>query len=197
MSIDHQPISAPSPEIPDSSIPADLKVDWDTLNEPYVTPVTLKWAIEREQNMQSFARKLIERIGCADSALRAAREERDQQEKAHERTIKERDEAEDCAGDFYSLVTGQSAEWSNLFGYDDAYNEAAATLAAECEARKQEAVERFNAGIEAAARIADHCDAKLAIRPSNMPPDREVAQTIAAAIRGQLKLSREECGGLK
>lgn len=43
-------------------IPDDLKLDWETLNAPYLKPVTLEWAIERDMSMRQFAKKLIERI---------------------------------------------------------------------------------------------------------------------------------------
>lgn len=48
------------------NVPQDLKVDWDTLNVPYVSPSTLEWAIERDKNMQRFAKQLIERVGAAE-----------------------------------------------------------------------------------------------------------------------------------
>ena len=59
-------------------IPEDLRVDWQTLQPPYVEPATLQWAIERDKNMQKFALKLIERIGvCARAvALLKAENER-------------------------------------------------------------------------------------------------------------------------
>jgi len=39
------------------------------------------------------------------------------------KVIDERDEAEDSLGDAYAYVTGRVAEWSSLFGYDEATNE--------------------------------------------------------------------------
>jgi len=55
-------------------IPSDLKVDYATLCEPYVEPATLAWAIERDKNMQRFAKGLVERI--ADLAAEVAELER-------------------------------------------------------------------------------------------------------------------------
>jgi hypothetical protein len=52
-------------------ISEDLLVDYSTLCEEYLTPASLEWAIERDKNMQHFAKKLIERIGCIEITQRA------------------------------------------------------------------------------------------------------------------------------
>jgi hypothetical protein len=52
-------------------IPEDLKVDYQCCGEPYVVPASIEWAIERDKNMQKFARKLIERIGRVEADLAA------------------------------------------------------------------------------------------------------------------------------
>ena len=49
--------------------------------------------------------------------------ERATKEQARERTIIERDEAQEFAGDAYYVVTGHSPEWSNNFGYEAALQE--------------------------------------------------------------------------
>lgn len=53
-----------------SEIVERYKVDHSTLSEPYVAPTTLKWAIEREQNMQKFAKKLIEELSTAEARIK-------------------------------------------------------------------------------------------------------------------------------
>lgn len=42
------------------------------------------------------------------------------EEKAHERTIFQRDEAEECVSDIYFATMGEAPEWSNNFGFKDA-----------------------------------------------------------------------------
>jgi hypothetical protein len=42
------------------------------------------------------------------------------EERAHLRTIDQRDAAEECLSQMYYLVTGNSPEWSNLFGHEQA-----------------------------------------------------------------------------
>lgn len=53
-----------------------------------------------------------------------------EEERAHMQTIAERDDAEDALGDAYVFVTGRAAEWSNLFGYEEATNEIAEAVKA-------------------------------------------------------------------
>lgn len=50
------------------------------------------------------------------------------EERAHGQTIDERDQAEEAMGEAYALVTGKQAEWSNLFGYNEANREIEFTL---------------------------------------------------------------------
>lgn len=45
------------------------------------------------------------------------------EEKAHLQTIDERDKAEDALSQAYYLIKGESPQWSNLFGYDEAIND--------------------------------------------------------------------------
>lgn len=48
------------------------------------------------------------------------------EEGAHSITVDQRDAAENCIGDVYFEITGRAPEWSNQFGYDDAFDEISA-----------------------------------------------------------------------
>lgn len=72
--------------------------------------------VEREENEKSLLRDML-RAELAD------------EEQEHVRTIIQRDAAEEALANAYAAVTGHEAVWTNLFGYDDALNEIAQTVA--------------------------------------------------------------------
>lgn len=125
----------------------------------------LKQAEERQQpflkdgevNRQAEVLKWRERALNAEEKLSQA-------ERNHLQTIDERDEAEDALGDAYVFVTGNAAEWSNLFGYDEATNEIAETLKELRDAAGQAHDKGWNEAIEAAAKMVPSPGKAYAIR---------------------------------
>ncbi len=65
----------------------------------------------------------------AAAALAAKDAEIAREEKLHEASLAERDEAEDAVSQAFCVVTGNAPEWSNLFGYKEALDEIAEACA--------------------------------------------------------------------
>ncbi len=57
------------------------------------------------------------------AALPNLKGELEREEKRHENTIEERDAAENCVSNIFYRIVGESPQWSNLFGYDEAQEE--------------------------------------------------------------------------
>ena len=76
----------------------------------------------------AFLVRLIERIGAAEKRAADAEAQVDKmmirmanvEMKSHLQTIDERDKAEESLSQAYYLIIGESPEWSNLFGHEEA-----------------------------------------------------------------------------
>lgn len=60
---------------------------------------------------------------------REAQHALEREEKCHLETIDARDQAEECVSQMYYLVTGNSPQWSNVFGYEQALEDVSDALA--------------------------------------------------------------------
>ena len=104
-------------------------------------------------------------------------------ERELERTIEQRDEAEECASQMYCLIVGRSPEWSNIFGYKQAIddvNDVQYALRQELAAlRSRQGEGTFEEGLEAAAQLCEElsdcspsfiAERSLALRPTPEAP---------------------------
>ena len=62
-------------------------------------------------------------LASKDAEIERLKADLAREEGAHSITVDQRDAAENCIGDIYFEITGRAPEWSNQFGYDDAFEE--------------------------------------------------------------------------
>ena len=138
---------------------------------------------ERERDM---AKAVADMRGALPDALKAqiaktmaAERERDEarllaeqleanilrEEKAHERTIFQRDEAEKCVSDIYFATMGEAPEWSNNFGFEDALADIKGAHKCLGDALAQARADARADALEEAAKV---CDAEFDTRNANM-----------------------------
>ena len=88
----------------------------DNSTEPCPNGCGPLWRRTEREAGNELAERCEEYLKRAQAAEAALAEE----EKAHEQTVTERDEAEEALSQAYYLIVGRSPEWSNLFGHEQA-----------------------------------------------------------------------------
>lgn len=84
----------------------------------YADPTMDKYAAHPDGHYVRLSRPVEPKAQVESASVEETEEEREML-----KLIDERDAAEDAVGDIYAAVTGNQAEWSNLFGYSEAINE--------------------------------------------------------------------------
>lgn len=80
-------------------------------------------ASERYERILELERSAIELSGHHAAKVAELEREIEREDRAHTQTITERDAAEEALSQAYFLIKGESPEWSNLFGHDEALEE--------------------------------------------------------------------------
>jgi hypothetical protein len=103
--------------------------------------------------------KYLDDLDAANEQIAALREALIKEEKMHEQTICERDDAQECLSNVYFMMTGRSPEWSNKFGYKECLEELTEVRQLFGDAAKRpnddELLDRYQAVQESHARLAE------------------------------------------
>lgn len=143
--------------------------------------------------------KLSKKVAAVVCRATQAEAEREKEERAHIRTIDQRDDAEKALSDMFSAVTGRGPEWSNNFGYPEAIEEVEATIAELVRAASEggaalSASQAREAGMREALTAARGRIVTLSKKADLIVADHRDTQEVLAAIDAALSPAQPSQG---